>query len=167
MGACLSGCDKLNELQDPSFKYVEPYLGKWNLTSVKAYDLFVPGGNADNAQTTNEREYNEVAGWIEFKKDKDSDDSYYRGSFSVTYGTVDFLGGGYPAETYEGAFKWDADEEKSIYVQLDDTNGTALGVGPDVIFLNPKELTSSKMILSYNSGGFNDEYNVVEFTFTK
>ncbi|WOK08884.1 hypothetical protein RT717_09575 [Imperialibacter roseus] len=167
MGACLSGCDKLNELQDPSFKYVEPYLGKWNLTSVKAYDLFVPGGNADNAQTTNEREYNDVAGWIEFKKDKDSDDSYYRGSFSVTYGTVDYLGGEYPAETYEGAFKWDADEDKSIYVEMDDSKGKVLGAALSIATLNPKELTSSTMKLTFTDGGFNDEYNVVEFTFTK
>lgn len=163
----LTQCDKLKELQDPDFKYAEPYFSKWNLTVVKAYELYVPGGNPDNKQTANEREYTEVAGWIEFTKDKDSDDSYYRGSFSVTYGAVDYLGNEYEPKTYEGQFKWDPDEDKNIYIEMDSKDQKVLGVGYNVVFMFPDVLTESDMTLRYSDGGYNDEYNVVEFVFKK
>ena len=50
---------------------------------------------------------------------------------------------------------------------MDDSDGSVLGAALNVATLHKEELTSSKMILSYAAGGFNDEYNVVEFTFTK
>ncbi len=129
--------------------------------------MFAPGGFTGNGQVTNEREYNDVGGWIELKKDKDSDDSYYRGSFSVTYGTVDFLGGEYPITTYDGAFKWDAVKDTGIYIDMDDPNGKVLGAALNVATLSKTELTSSKMVLTFIDGGFNDEYNAIAFTFTK
>ncbi len=164
----LGGCDAIKELQDPDYKYAEPYFSKWNLNAVHAYELYIPNGDANNKVISNERDYEEVSGWIEFKKDKDSDESYYRGSFSVTYRAASFLGTvNENTETFEGAFKWSPDEDKNIYVEMDNTDGKVLGVGLSIQFLNPEFISSSELKLTYSEGGYLDSYTVAEFNFTK
>lgn len=163
----LVSCDALKDLNDPNYKYAEPYFGKWNVVSIKAYEMYLHGGNPENKVISNEREYTEAGGWIEFTKDEDADDLYYRGSFTVTYGTVDYLGNEYAAQTYEGAFKWSPDEAKSVYVEMDDNSRKVLGAGYSVQVLSRVLLKSPDMTLSINAGGYNNEYNVVEFNFRK
>ncbi len=162
----LAGTSCIEDLVDPDLKELEPFLGKWNVTAIEAFDHYMV---ENEAQRNNEREYKNVSGYLELTKAKDADDSYRRGKYSLTFTPVDMWGNDGEEVTVTEEFKWDIYNGQTIYVELDDSEAGTLGVSQvHIDFVWASELSESRYVFGITVGG-DVSYlaSMVEFSATK
>lgn len=151
MFSLLAGTSCIEDLMDPDLKELEPFLGKWNVKGIEAYDHYVV---ENEAQKDNEREYKNVSGYMELTKTKDADDSYRRGKYSLTFTPVDIWGDEGEPVTVTEEFKWDIYNGQTLYFELDNTEAGTLGVSQvHIDFVWADELSDSQYVFGITVGG--------------
>ena len=166
MGALIINTSCLEDILDPDLKELEPYIATWNVQSIKAYTLYTPDGQEPTR--SQERDYTNVSGTFKLTKDKDSDDSYRRGSYDLSYHAIDFITNEYDVVVND-EFKWDTyGDNGSLYIELDDSEGSTLGQSTvSIDFLWKVELTDDTYTFGMTIAGDGYTSHIVEFTCTK
>lgn len=158
----LAATSCIEKLLDPELKELEPFFGKWNVTEIKGYDTY----RVENeTHINNEHQYKEVSGYVELTKTEDADDTYRRGKFSLTFIPVNgFVEGQKVTITEE--FKWDIFKNQTLYFELDNPDGSTLGVSTvHINFIWTEELTADKYVFGITTGG-DAEYLASHVLFT-